>query len=81
MGRVLLGSRQQIADRLQRAGYKLTKVTDKGNFIIDDVVLQEASDAGIPEAKPLAKYFMIQKVEAMVKNWIGCAVWHQDQGV
>ena len=76
-----LGSRQQIAERLQRAGYKLTKVTEKGNYIIDDVVLQEAADAGIPEAKPLAEYFMVQKVEAMVKNWIGAAVYHKDQGV
>lgn len=76
-----LGSRQQIAERLQLAGYKLTKVTEKGNFIIDDVVLQEAADAGIPEAKPLAEYFLIQKLEAMVKNWIGAAVWHKDQGV
>jgi hypothetical protein len=76
-----LGSRQQIAERLQRSGYKLTKVTEKGNFIIDDVVLQEAADAGIPEAKPLAEYFMVQKVEAMVKNWISAAVWHKDQGV
>lgn len=76
-----LGSRQQIAERLQRAGYKLTKVTEKGNYIIDDVVLQEAADAGIPEAKPLAEYFLIQKLEAMVKNWIAAAVWHKDQGV
>lgn len=76
-----LGSRPQIAKRLQRAGYKLTKQTEKGNFIIDDVVLQEAADAGIQEAKPLAEYFMVQKVEAMVKNWISSAVWHADQGV
>lgn len=76
-----LGSRQQIAERLQRAGYKLTKQTEKGNYIIDDVVLQEAADAGIPEAKPLAEYFLIQKLEAMVKNWISAAVWHNDQGV
>ena len=76
-----LGSRQQIAERLTRAGYKLTKQTEKGNFIIDDVVLQEAADAGIPEAKPLAEYFLIQKLEAMVKNWITAAVFHKDQGV
>lgn len=76
-----LGSRQQIAERLTRAGYKLTKKTDKGNPIVDDEVLQEAADAGIPEAKPLAEYFLIQKREAMVKDWIAKAVWHEDQGV
>jgi len=82
-----LGSRQQIANRLIRAGYTLTKFTPKtdsgggGNPIIDDVVLKEASDAGIPEAKPLAEYFMISKVEAMVKSWIAKAKWHEDQGV
>lgn len=76
-----LGSRPQIAERLLRAGYKLTKKTEKGNYIIDDVVLQEAADAGIPEAKPLAEYFLIQKREAMVKDWIAKAKWHEDQGV
>jgi DNA polymerase I-like protein with 3'-5' exonuclease and polymerase domains len=59
----------------------LTKKTEKGNYIIDDVVLQEAADAGVPEAKPLAEYFLIQKLEAMVKNWISAAVFHKDQGV
>jgi DNA polymerase I-like protein with 3'-5' exonuclease and polymerase domains len=76
-----LGSRQQIAERLTRAGYRLTKKTDKGNPIIDDTVLQEAADAGIPEAKPLAEYFLIQKREAMVRDWLAKAVWHEDQGV
>lgn len=76
-----LGSRQQIAERLERAGYTLTKKTDKGNPIVDDVVLQEAADSGIPEAKPLAEYFLIQKREAMVKDWIAKARWHEDEGV
>lgn len=76
-----LGSRQQIAERLLRSGYKLTKKTEKGNYIIDDEVLQEAADAGVPEAKPLAEYFLIQKREAMVKDWIAKAKWHEDQGV
>lgn len=76
-----LGSRQQIAERLTRAGYKLTKFTEKGNSIIDDVVLQEAAEAGILEAVPLAEYFLIQKREAMVKDWISKAVWDEKQGV
>lgn len=68
-----LGSRQQIADRLTRAGYTLTKFTEKGNPIVDEVVLQEAEDAGIPEATPLNEYFLVQKREAMVKSWIASA--------
>lgn len=76
-----LGSRQQIAERLTRAGYKLTKMTEKGNPIIDDIVLQEADEAGIPEAKPLAEYFLITKREGMVKDWLAKARWHEDQGV
>jgi hypothetical protein len=76
-----LGSRAQIAERLLRAGYKGLSKTDKGNYIIDDAALQLAADAGIPEAKPLAEYFLIQKREAMVKDWIAKAIWHEDQGV
>lgn len=76
-----LGSRQQIAERLIRAGYKLTKFTEKKNAIIDDAVLQEAADAGIEEAKPLAEYFLITKREGMVKDWLARAKWHEDQGV
>lgn len=82
-----LGSRQQIAQRLIRAGYKLTKFTPKtdngggGNAIIDDKVLQEAADAGIPEAKLLAEYFLISKREGMLKDWLSRAKWHEDQGV
>lgn len=76
-----LGSRAQIAERLLRTGYKLTHKTEKGNYIIDDAVLQKAADDGVPEAKPLAEYFLIQKREAMVKDWIAKAKWHEDQGV
>lgn len=76
-----LGSRQQIAERLTRAGYKLTKFTDKGNPIIDDGTLSDAVAAGIPEAKPLAEYFLITKREGMVKDWLARAEWHEDQGV
>lgn len=76
-----LGSRAQIAERLILAGYKLKNFTDKGNPIIDDSTLQTAADAGIPEAKPLAEYFMITKRVGMVKGWIKSAVWNEAQGV
>jgi len=76
-----LGSRPQIAERLLASGYKLTKKTEKGNFIVDDEVLREAAEAGVPEAIPLSAYFTIQKMEAMVKNWISNAKWNPKQGV
>jgi len=76
-----LGSRQQIAERLQRAGYVLTKFTEKGNAIIDDGTLADAVKAGIKEAEPLAEYFMITKREGMVRDWLKRAEWHEDQGV
>ena len=76
-----LGSRAQIAERLTRAGYKLTEFTEKGTPMINDAVLQVAADAGIPEAKPLAEYFMITKREGMLKSWLEKARWHEDQGV
>lgn len=70
-----LGSRQQIAERLQGVGYKFTKFTPKtpngggGNPIVDDNVLKEAANSGIPEAMLLGRYFLEQKREAMVRNW------------
>lgn len=76
-----LGSRQQIAERLVRGGYKLTKFTDKGNAIIDDSTLEDAVKAGIAEARPLAEYFMVTKRVGMLKDWLARAEWHEDQGV
>lgn len=73
-----LGSRAQIAERLTRAGYKLTEFTEKGTPMINDAVLQVAADAGISEAKPLAEYFMISKREGMVRDWLAKTKWGPD---
>lgn len=70
-----LGSRQQIAERLTKVGYKFKKFTPKtsngggGNPIVDDDVLKDAANSGIPEAMLLGRYFLEQKREAMVRNW------------
>lgn len=70
-----LGSRQQIAERLTKVGYKFKKFTPKtsngggGNPIVDDDVLKDAASSGIPEAMLLGRYFLEQKREAMVRNW------------
>lgn len=64
-----LGSRQQIAERLQGVGYKFTKKTPAGAPAVDDKVLQEAAKSGIPEAELLGRYFLESKRESMVRNW------------
>jgi DNA polymerase-1 len=63
-----LGSRQQIAERLIRLGWKPTKHTDKGSVIVDEKVLGEVE--GIPECSLLAEYFLVQKREAMIRKLI-----------
>ena len=76
-----LGSRMQIAERLTMAGYTLKEFTEKGTPIINDATLKEAADAGIPEAKPLAEYFLITKRVGMVRDWLAKAVWNEEQKV
>jgi len=61
-------SRKQIAERLQGLGVRFTKLTEKGNVIIDDKVLSEIE---LPEAALLAEYFLLQKREGLVKSWLG----------
>ena len=53
------GSRQQIADRLQKLGWVSTKHTPTGQPQIDEDVL---GSLPYPEAKTLAEYFMVQKL-------------------
>ena len=61
------GSRQQIADRLEALGVSFDKFTEKGNIIIDDVVLNSID---LPEAKILARYFWLQKRHGLVTSWL-----------
>jgi DNA polymerase-1 len=60
-------SRKQIAERLSALGVSFTKMTEKGNVIIDDVVLNEID---LEEAKLLARYFALQKKHGMVLSWL-----------
>jgi DNA polymerase I-like protein with 3'-5' exonuclease and polymerase domains len=61
------GSRQQICERLQGLGVVFTKKTDKGNFIVDEVVLESID---LPEAKLVAEYLMLQKRVAQIGSWL-----------
>ena len=63
-----LGSRQQIADRLVRLGWKPKKKTDKGHIIVDEKVLSEIKN--IPEAELIKEFLMLQKRIAQVSSWI-----------
>lgn len=70
-----LGSRQQIAERMQRLGWVPDKFTDKGSIIIDDDVLETIGDSGIPEGVLLQRYFKVSKLCSMVKSWIDAYDW------
>ena len=62
-----VGSRQQIAKRLISKGWKPTKTTEKGQIIVDETILSEVS---IAEAKPIAKYLMLQKRASQLDSWL-----------
>ena len=62
-----VGSRQQIAKRLSGLGIRFDKVTDKGNPIVDEAVLETID---LPEAKVVSEYLMLQKRYAQVNSWL-----------
>ena len=53
-------SRQQIADRLQRRGWKPKAFTESGQVIVNETTLKEIEDI-IPEASLLLEYLMLVK--------------------
>jgi len=61
------GSRQQIAERLDKLGVKFSKKTDKGAVIVDETVL---ASIDLPEAKLLSEYLMLQKRVAQISSWL-----------
>ena len=62
-----VGSRQQIAKRLSTLGVRFEKVTEKGNPIVDEAVLDGID---LPEAKAISEYLMLQKRYAQVHSWL-----------
>jgi DNA polymerase-1 len=61
------GSRQQIADRLQKLGWKPEKFTETGHPIVDETVLSKST---IPEALKMAEYLLLQKRIAQISSWL-----------
>jgi DNA polymerase I-like protein with 3'-5' exonuclease and polymerase domains len=72
-----LGSRQQIAGQFIHRGWKPTEMTDNGNIIINEPVL-EAARTKFKEASLIADYFMISKRMSMVDNWV--KAFNEDTG-
>jgi len=62
-----VGSRQQIAKRLQTLGWKPEKKTEKGQVIIDESVLEALP---YPEAKEIARYLLLQKRISQAESWL-----------
>jgi len=62
-----IGSRQQIADRLQALGWKPKHHTDKGNVIVSEEILNQID---MEEAKKFSRFFLLQKRIAQVQSWI-----------
>jgi DNA polymerase I-like protein with 3'-5' exonuclease and polymerase domains len=62
-----VGSRKQIAERLQERGVKFTKTTEKGSIIVDEGTLKGID---LPEAQLIAEYLMIQKRVGLLDSWI-----------
>ena len=63
-----LGSRQQIGKQLQYFGWKPESFTEKGHVIVDEAILSKVE--GIPEAKLIAEYLLVQKRTAQVQSWL-----------
>ena len=62
-----VGSRKQIAERLQGLGWIPSKFTEKGSVIVDETTLETVE---IPEAKQIAEYLMIQKRVGLIDSWL-----------
>lgn len=62
-----VGSRQQIAQRLQSIGVQFTRQTEKGSIIVDEGTLKAIDK---PEAQLIAEYLMLQKRVGLLDSWI-----------
>jgi DNA polymerase I-like protein with 3'-5' exonuclease and polymerase domains len=62
-----VGSRKQIASRLQSLGVVFTKTTEKGSIIVDEATLKGINR---PEAQLIAEYLMLQKRVGMLDSWL-----------
>jgi DNA polymerase-1 len=64
------GSRQQIADRLMKRGWKPVLKTEKDSIIVNEKTL---ADCAIPEAKIILRYLMLGKRVSQIEQWLTAA--------
>jgi len=62
-----IGSRQQIAKRLESLGANFSRKTENGNVSVDETVLAEIA---LPEAQLCAEYLLIQKRVGLIEGWM-----------
>lgn len=62
-----VGSRKQIAERLEGVGVKFKIQTEKGAVIVNEKVLEGID---IPEAKMIYEYLMLQKRASQIDSWL-----------
>jgi len=64
------GSRQQIADRLIKRGWKPKENTEKGSVVVNEKTL---AGCLVPEAKIFIRYMMLQKRIGQIDQWLTAA--------
>ncbi len=62
-----VGSRQQIAKRLQTLGWVPKQFTETGEVKVDESIL---GDVDLPEAKRISQYLLLQKRVSQVESWV-----------
>ena len=62
-----VGSRQQVAKRLETLGAKWSERTEKGAIIVNEKTLEQVD---LPEAKMVSDYLMYQKRVGLVESWL-----------
>ena len=63
-----VGSRQQVAERLETKGAIWTEVTPSGKPVVDEKTLKQNSH--VPEAAKVLEYLLLQKRHAQVLSWL-----------
>ena len=63
-----VGSRQQVAERLETKGAVWTEVTPSGKPVVDEKTLKQNSH--VPEAAKVLEYLLLQKRHAQVLSWL-----------
>ena len=63
-----VGSRQQVAERLQTKGAVWTELTPSGKPVVDEKTLKQNDH--VPEAAKVLEYLLLQKRHAQVLSWL-----------